>query len=153
MSEDELKKYHHFKMKTSDGIELDLIETKYYKKLLDLYKKTKYELEGKEALVDTMSGNEEVLTRNYEILEEKLKQEKEKNRQSKMRIVQLEKEIDTRIEDVNTYYISKNKIKAKIKELEEEIHIVIPNEYNKIEVMNEFKNEGAVDVLKELLED
>lgn len=49
--------------------------------------------------------------------------------------------------------ISKDKIKEKIESLEEKIHIVIPNEYNKIEVMNEFKNEGAIDVLKELLEE
>ena len=41
MSEDELKKYHHFKIKTSDGIKLDLIETKYYEELLDLYQKEK----------------------------------------------------------------------------------------------------------------
>lgn len=40
--------------------------------------------------------------------------EKEKNRQSKMRIVQLEKEIDARIEDVNKYFISKDKIREKI---------------------------------------
>lgn len=50
-------------------------------------------------------------------------------------------------------FISKDKIRAKIKSLEEKIHIVIPNEYNKVEIMNEFKNEGAVDILKELLEE
>lgn len=37
--------------------------------------------------------------------------EKEKNRQGKMRIVQLENEITARIEDVNKYFISKDKIK------------------------------------------
>lgn len=47
--------------------------------ILDLYKKAKYELKGKECLVDTMTHNEEVLTRNYEILEKKLQQEREKN--------------------------------------------------------------------------
>lgn len=42
MSEEEIiEKYHHFKIKTADGIELDLIETKYYKELLDLYKQEK----------------------------------------------------------------------------------------------------------------
>ena len=50
-------------------------------------------------------------------------------------------------------YINKDKIREKIKSLEEKIHIVIPNEYNKVEIMNEFKNEGAVDILKELLEE
>lgn len=50
--------------------------------ILDLYKKTKYELEGKECLIDTMTHNEEVLTRNYEILENKLQQEKEKNKEA-----------------------------------------------------------------------
>ena len=39
---------------------------------------------------------------------------KEKNRQSKMRIVQLENEITARIEDVNQYYTPNDKIKAKI---------------------------------------
>lgn len=51
----------------------------------------------------------------------------------------------------NKNSISKDKIRAKIKEIEKEIHIVIPNEYNKIEVMNENKNEGAINVLQELL--
>ena len=45
---------------------------------------------------------------------------KEKNRQGKMRIVQLENEITLRIEDVNQYYIPKDKIKAKIKEYEKQ---------------------------------
>lgn len=49
--------------------------------ILDLYQKTKYELEGKECVIDTMAHNEEVLTRNYEILETKLQQEREKNKE------------------------------------------------------------------------
>ena len=39
--EEIIEKYYHFKIKTADGIELDLIETKYYKELLDLYKQEK----------------------------------------------------------------------------------------------------------------
>lgn len=46
---------------------------------------------------------------------------KEKNRQSKMRIVQLENEITARIEDVNQYYTPNDKIKAKIKEWDKDI--------------------------------
>lgn len=42
---------------------------------------------------------------------------KEKNRQSKMRIVQLENEITARIEDVNQYYTPNEKIKEEIKDL------------------------------------
>ena len=57
------------------------------------------------------------------------------------------------MEEVNKKFISVDKIRAKIKSLEEKIHIVIPNGYNKVEIMNEFKNEGAVDILKELLEE
>lgn len=45
---------------------------------------------------------------------------KEKNRQGKMRIVQLENEITARIEDVNKYFTPNDKIKAKIEELKEE---------------------------------
>ena len=59
---------------------------------------------------------------------------KEKNRQSKMRIVQLENEITARIEDVNQYYTSNDKIKTKIEELEieqesnrEDLKIAIDN--------------------------
>lgn len=65
--------------------------------------------------------------------------EKEKNRQSKMRIVQLEKEIDARIEDVNTYYINKDEIRAKIKELENliETNSLYEECWNKIEVLKE----------------
>ena len=44
---------------------------------------------------------------------------KEKNRQSKMRIVQLENEITARIEDVNQYYTPNDKIKAKIEEVKD----------------------------------
>lgn len=57
------------------------------------------------------------------------------------------------MEEVNKKFISVDKIRAKIKSLEEKIHIVIPNEYNKVEIVNEFKNEGALDILKELLEE
>lgn len=89
--------------------------------LLDLYQKTKYELEGKECVIDTMTHNEEVLTRNYEILEKKLQQEKEKNKT-------LEELLQGRLFELYNYYkdlagsyqancISKDKIKAKIKEI------------------------------------
>ena len=49
-------------------------------------------------------------TENLHEQEDLYKQEKEKNRQSKMRIVQLENEISARIEDVNKYFISKDKL-------------------------------------------
>lgn len=57
MSEDELKKYHNFKIKTSDGIELDLIETKYYEELLDLYQQEK---EKNKELTDFIEAIEEL---------------------------------------------------------------------------------------------
>lgn len=44
---------------------------------------------------------------------------KEKNRQSKMRIVQLENEITARIEDVNKYFTPNDKIKEKIEEVKD----------------------------------
>lgn len=47
---------------------------------------------------------------------------KEKNRQSKMRIVQLENEITARIEDVNQYYTPNDKIKAKIEEYDKTLY-------------------------------
>jgi hypothetical protein len=103
MSEDEFKKYHHFKIKTSDGIELDLIETKYYEELLDLYK-----------------------------------QEKEWNQ----KIIKAEKFYRELYNDVvkktNERYIPKDKIRAKIKELEEK---------------SDYWNCDEIEVLKGLLEE
>ena len=57
---------------------------------------------------------------------------KEKNRQEKIRIVQLENEITARIEDVNQYYTPNDKIKAKIEEIKEEKrhYLEINDEYN-----------------------
>ena len=49
--------------------------------------------------------------------------EKEKNRQCKMRIEQLENEITARIEDANKNFISKDKIKRMLKELKEITYI------------------------------
>ena len=49
-------------------------------------------------------------------------------------------------------YISKDKIKAKIKKIEKEIHVVTPDRPI-IEKINECKNEGALNVLNELLEE
>lgn len=45
------------------------------------------------------------------------------------------------------------KIINKIEELEKKIYVVIPNEYNQLERINVFKNIGAIEVLKELLQD
>ena len=59
----------------------------------------------------------------------------------------------TKCQMIKENYISKDKIKEKIRQLEDKIHVVIPNEYNQIEVINEFKNEGAINILKELLEE
>ena len=53
-------------------------------------------------------------------------------------------------EDINNEW--KDKIREKIKELSKNV-IVIPNKYSKMEVINEFKNEGAINVLEELLEE
>ena len=83
--DDLINHIYHYKIKNNDGLDVDLVEKKYYEKIVDLYNK-----------------------------------EKEKNRQSKMRIVQLENEITARIEDINKYFISKDKIKEKIEELEKE---------------------------------
>lgn len=82
--------------------EFEAIET-----ILDLYQKTKYELKGKEALVDTMAHNEEVLTRNYEILETKLQQEKEKNEKLVDKTIQYDKTLEKLQKDT----IWKDKIK------------------------------------------
>lgn len=98
MSEDELKKYHHFKIKTSDGIELDLIETKYYEELLDLYNKEK-----------------EKNKRNKKIMIDKL--DKLKNGVRNDFSITLGKQ-QPLWEDNYTNYISKDMIRAKIKELE-----------------------------------
>lgn len=39
------EQYPHFKIKTSDGLDVDLIETKYYLQLLENYKKIKTDME------------------------------------------------------------------------------------------------------------
>lgn len=49
-------------------------------------------------------------------------------------------------------YISKDKIRGKIKELEEKIHVVTPDTHI-IDKITEFKNEGALNILQELLEE
>lgn len=97
MNEDEaikrLQEILDFKKNTIDKIEdptereieencyIEEMPFKAIETILDLYKNAKYELKGKEALVDTMSHNEEVITRYYEMLEEKLRQEREKNKE------------------------------------------------------------------------
>lgn len=83
--------------------------------------------------------------------------EKEKNRQNKMRIVQLENEITARIEDLNNYYISKDKIREKIEEYRKQV-----KEYEKQEESFPFsgfwhnellKATHKINVLQELLEE
>lgn len=112
--------------------------------ILDLYNKEKEKnKELSQELTERICKNVEAEV--FEEMRLELKQEKEKNKE-------LEKE-NWIMRTVDKQYISKDKIRAKIKSLEEKIHVVIPNEYNKIEVMNEFKNEGAVNILKELLEE
>lgn len=106
MNEEEIiEKYHHFKIKTADGIELDLIETKYYKELLDLYKqekeengKLRVELEQEKNKINTIKKimsigditDEALFTLaqtimaelgRLEDIEEQLVQEKEKNKE------------------------------------------------------------------------
>jgi len=64
--------------------------------------------------IDCINAIDKVLKQSKEI--EELK---EKNRQGKMRIVQLENEITARIEDVNKYFTPNDKIKAKIEEVKD----------------------------------
>lgn len=54
--------------------------------------------------------------------------------------------------NISTDYISKDKIRGKIKELEEKIHVVTPDTHI-IDKITEFKNEGALNILQELLEE
>ena len=56
----------------------------------------------------------EILLNLVEKQSKEIEELKEKNRQGKMRIVQLENEITARIEDVNKYFTPNDKIKAKI---------------------------------------
>ena len=49
-------------------------------------------------------------------------------------------------------YINKDKIREKIEELEEKIHVVTPDTHI-IDKITEFKNEGALNILQELLEE
>lgn len=100
------------KFATCENCEINWNEVQAIETILDLYKNTKYELKGKESLVDTMSHNEEVLIRNYEILENKLKEEREKNKELINGQIDFwldDKEI---IERIKTNYISKEKIKT-----------------------------------------
>lgn len=60
----------------------------------------------------------EILLNLIEKQSKEIEELKEKNRQGKMRIVQLENEITARIEDVNKYFTPNDKIKAKIEVLE-----------------------------------
>ena len=53
-------------------------------------------------------------------------------------------------EYIEKYYVKKDKIKEKIKELEQKIHVVTPDTHI-IEKINELKNEGALNILEELL--
>lgn len=58
----------------------------------------------------------------------------------------------TRLFSLISNSISKDKIREKIKELEDKIHVVTYNS-STIEKINEIKNEGALNILQELLEE
>lgn len=73
--------------------------------------------------------------------------EKEKNRQSKMRIVQLENEITARIEDVNKYFVSKDKIKEKIE------NYVIKSKHPLVNAQSRKEYTFGIRALQELLEE
>lgn len=88
--EEIIEKYHHFKIKTADGIELDLIETKYYKELLDLYKQKK---EKNKELEEKLKIATAMLTRGTY---------PEQNKGDN---------------DFDKQFISKNKIKAEIEDI------------------------------------
>ena len=64
--------------------------------------------------VDELAKAIETILNLIEKQSKEIEELKEKNRQGKMRIVQLENEITARIEDVNQYYTPNDKIKAKI---------------------------------------
>ena len=66
-----------------------------------------------------------------------------------MRIVQLENEITARIEDVNKYFISKDKMKEKIEELEKEKAYFKEQDF----IAETVKRINQIEVLQELLED
>ena len=92
----------------------------------EIIKNTKAILENWQKILDIEDDIERDIEMNCYIEEMPFKElqglldlyqkEKEKNRQSKMRIVQLENEITARIEDVNKYFISKDEIRKLLEE-------------------------------------
>ena len=126
--------------------DMNFIESDDLKIILNLIEKQQKEIdlcEETEIALNNRILDLEEINKKHQKLNRELREEIE--RQGNIR------EIEEKYIEEN--FISKDKIRAKIKSLEEKIHIVIPNEYNKVEIMNEFKNEGAVDILKELLEE
>jgi DNA repair ATPase RecN len=145
MSEDEFKKYHHFKIKTSDGIELDLIETKYYEELLDLYKQEKAKAE--EYRIGWCNTGEE------------LEQEKEKNKELEEKQDRLAFKTNQYMNDVlSNNIVSKDKIRELLKVIQKEKDIATKNilekDYNLAENGAICQELGYIEgELKKILED
>ena len=105
-------------------------------------------------LVNTVNSYKGQFKRQQKEIEEL----KEKNRQGKMRIVQLENEITARIEDVNKYFTPNDKIKAKIEVLDKAIKVNRNSAKNSdrvtVRLINDKINElyKAKEVLQSLLE-
>lgn len=78
-----------------------------------------------------------------------------RNRELEERIIYLvneRKKLEELLFASNENYIEKSKVKDKIEKLEDKIHLLRPNA-SISEMMIEFKNEGALEILYELLEE
>lgn len=104
------------------------------------------------------SAEQKILVNLIEKQSKEIEELKEKNRQGKMRIVQLENEITARIEDVNKYFTPNDKIKAKIEVLDKAIAVNRNSAKNAdrvtVRLINDKINElkKAMEVLGSLLE-
>lgn len=166
--ENAYKLKHSSKIKTSEGIELDLIETKYYEELLDLYQKEKEknkELEkemelNKEAIylannticnyyIGYQDGLNKKMTateivaerRKFMILEQKINQLENAN-------YELHKKIDEGNKKVVEDYISKDKIKEFIEE-----NTRTGRGYNEYEEGLIDENDRIIDKLSKMIEE
>lgn len=84
------------------------------KKAIEYLKRHIIPCYGRKGTIEFMLND--IVLNLIEKQQKEIEELKEKNRQSKMRIVQLENEITARIEDVNKYFTPNDKIKAKIEE-------------------------------------
>ena len=96
----------------SDEEKKAIKELKHFKELTRYWQEEEYEEKEIAGYIETILNLIKKQSKEIEEL-------KEKNRQGKMRIVQLENEITARIEDVNKYFTPNDKIKAKIEEYDD----------------------------------